>query len=161
MSPLPLPPVAAPYQLPFHYGALHNIGLDYLVGPDPVREVLAKHHPALTAADFDGQCLVSLNYQLYFAQYQFGGGITQEVEVNIVAYPTAARPQAWAAGSPILCLRLLLGLHPDPSTRSLATRAEGETPEWLGGLTLQGVAAFGKRFDVRIADRRIEVTPAA
>ncbi|MFJ1788243.1 hypothetical protein ACIOML_28540 [Streptomyces anulatus] len=90
MSPLPLPPVAAPYQLPFHYGALHNIGLDYLVGPDLVREVLAKHHPALTAADFDGQCLVSLNYQLYFAQYQFGGGITQEIEVNIVAYPTAA-----------------------------------------------------------------------
>ena len=78
-----------------------------------------------------------------------------------VAYPTAARPQAWAAGSPILCLRLLLGLHPDPSTRSLATRAEGEAPDWLGGLTLQGVAAFGKRFDVRIVDRRIEVTPAA
>ncbi|MFD8985772.1 hypothetical protein [Streptomyces sp. NPDC059564] len=90
MSPLPLPPVAAPYQLPFHYGALHTIGLDHLVDPDPVREVLAKHHPALTAADFDGRCLVSLNYQLYFAQYGFGGGITQEIEVNIVAYPTAS-----------------------------------------------------------------------
>ena len=42
-----------------------------------------------------------------------------------VAYPTAARPQAWAAGAPILCLRLLLGLHPDPSTRGLATRRRG------------------------------------
>ncbi|WP_330334317.1 hypothetical protein OHS33_34285 [Streptomyces sp. NBC_00536] len=90
MSPLPLPPVAAPYQLPFHYGALHNIGLDYLVHPDPVREVLAKHHPALTAADFAGYALVSLNYQLYFAQYPNGGGITQEIEVNIVAHPAAA-----------------------------------------------------------------------
>ncbi|MFE2249905.1 hypothetical protein [Streptomyces lavendulae] len=90
MSPLPLPPVAAPYQLPFHYGALHNIGLDYLVDPGPVREVLAEHHPALTAADFAGRALVSLNYQLYFAQYPSGGGITQEIEVNIVAYPTEA-----------------------------------------------------------------------
>ncbi|MFG2617098.1 hypothetical protein ACGFXC_05700 [Streptomyces sp. NPDC048507] len=90
MSPLPLPPVAAPYQLPFHYGALHHIGLDYLVDPAPVREVLAKEHPALSAAEFDGRCLVSLNYQLYFAQYATGGGITQEIEVSIVAYPTAA-----------------------------------------------------------------------
>ncbi|MBT2493817.1 hypothetical protein J7E96_36055 [Streptomyces sp. ISL-96] len=90
MSPLPLPPVAAPYQLPFHYGALHNIGVDFLVDPGPVREVLAKQHPALTAADFGGQALVSLNYQLYFAQYPSGGGITQEIEVNIIAYPTAA-----------------------------------------------------------------------
>ena len=30
-----------------------------------------------------------------------------------IAYPTAARPQAWAAGTPILLLRLLLGLEPD------------------------------------------------
>ncbi|MEU9006307.1 hypothetical protein [Streptomyces sp. NPDC048551] len=90
MSPLPLPPVAAPYQLPFHYGALHQIGLDYLVDPDPVREVLAKRHPALSAAEFDGRCLVSLNYQLYFAQYGTGGGITQEIEVSIVAYPASA-----------------------------------------------------------------------
>ncbi|MFG2525327.1 hypothetical protein [Streptomyces sp. NPDC048527] len=90
MSPLPLPPVAQPYQLPFHYGALHQIGLDFLVDPDPVRDLLAKHHPALTAAEFAGRGLVSLNYQLYFAQYPFGGGITEEVEVNIVAFPTAA-----------------------------------------------------------------------
>ncbi|MFI5617877.1 hypothetical protein [Streptomyces sp. NPDC051567] len=90
MSPLPLPPVAAPYQLPFHYGALHTIGLDHLVDPEPVRAVLAEHHPALTAAEFDGRALVSLNYQLYFAQYPSGGGITQEIEVNIVAHPAAA-----------------------------------------------------------------------
>lgn len=89
-GPLPLPPVAAPFQLPFHYGALHHIGLDFLVDPQPVRELLAKHHPALSAAEFDGQALVSLNYQLYFAQYSFGGGVTQEIEVNIVAFPTGA-----------------------------------------------------------------------
>ncbi|WP_314615219.1 hypothetical protein [Streptomyces stackebrandtii] len=88
MTSLPLPPVAAPYQLPFHYGALHQIGVDFLVEPEPVRDLLAKHHPALSAAEFDGQAVVSLNYQLYFAQYGFGGGITQEIEFNVIAHPT-------------------------------------------------------------------------
>ena len=87
---LSLPPVAAPYQLPFHYGALHNIGLDYLVDPAPVREVLAKRHPDLTAAEFDGRACVTLNYRLYFAQYAIGAGITQEIEYSVIAYPTAS-----------------------------------------------------------------------
>ena len=30
-----------------------------------------------------------------------------------IAYPTAARPQAWAAGTPVLLLQCLLGLQPD------------------------------------------------
>ena len=30
-----------------------------------------------------------------------------------IAYPTAARPQAWAAGTPVLLLQVLLGLQPD------------------------------------------------
>ncbi|WP_411110548.1 hypothetical protein [Streptomyces sp. c-19] len=86
---LPLPPVPDPFRLPFHYGALHQIGVDWLVDPDPVRALLAKQHPHLTAAAFeDGRALVSLNYQLYFAQYAFGGGVTQEIELNIIAFPT-------------------------------------------------------------------------
>ncbi|NBE54878.1 hypothetical protein [Streptomyces boluensis] len=89
MSPLPLPPVAEPFQLPFHYGALHHIGVDWLTEAEPVRDLLAKHHPALTAAEFGGRALVSFNYQLYFAQYAFGGGVTQEIELNIIAFPTA------------------------------------------------------------------------
>ncbi|MGC0313610.1 hypothetical protein [Kitasatospora acidiphila] len=84
-----LPPVPAPYQLPFHYGALHNIGVDYLVDPEPAAELLAERHPGLAATEFDGRACVSLNYQLYFAQYPNGGGITQEVEVNIIAHPAA------------------------------------------------------------------------
>ncbi|MER5204242.1 hypothetical protein [Streptomyces sp. NPDC002825] len=90
MSSRPLPPVAEPFRLPFHYGALHQIGVDWLVDPGPVRELLSKYHPDLTAAVFDdGRALVSLNYQLYFAQYPFGGGVTQEIEVNVIAFPTA------------------------------------------------------------------------
>ncbi|MER6913579.1 hypothetical protein ABT354_18075 [Streptomyces sp. NPDC000594] len=91
MNPLPLPPVAEPFRLPFHYGALHQVGVDWLVDPEPVGALLARHHPGLSAAVFDGRALVSLNYQLYFAQYPFGGGVTQEIEYNIVAFPTAER----------------------------------------------------------------------
>ncbi|MGW1975555.1 hypothetical protein [Streptomyces sp. NPDC001889] len=87
---LTLPPVTAPYLLPFHYGALHNIGVDHLVDPGPVRAALAAHHPDLTAADFGGRACVTLNYQLYFAQYPNGGGITQEIEYSVVAHPTAS-----------------------------------------------------------------------
>ncbi|MFD4829995.1 hypothetical protein ACFWPV_09075 [Streptomyces uncialis] len=90
MSPLPLPPVAEPFRLPFHYGALHQLGADFPVDPEPVRAVLAEHHPALTAAEFGGRALVSLNYQLYFAQYADGGGVTQEIEYSVVAYPAGA-----------------------------------------------------------------------
>ncbi|MFE1787032.1 hypothetical protein ACFW7J_01285 [Streptomyces sp. NPDC059525] len=90
MTAIPLPPVPEPFRLPFHYGALHQLGVDWLVDPGPVRDLLAKHHPDLSTAEFDdGRALVSLNYQLYFAQYPFGGGITQEIEYNVIAYPTA------------------------------------------------------------------------
>ncbi|MBD0688738.1 hypothetical protein [Streptomyces sp. CBMA123] len=90
MTGLPLPPVPEPYHLPFHYGALHNIGVDYLVEPERARRLLDKRHPALTAAVFDGGACVSLNYQLYFAQYPHGGGITEELEINLIAHPVFA-----------------------------------------------------------------------
>lgn len=86
-EPLCWPPIAEPFLLPFHYGALHHVGIDYLVEPGPVREVLARAHPRLMAAQFDGQACVSVNFQLYFAQYANGSGITQEIEINIVGLP--------------------------------------------------------------------------
>src|SRR4029077_1791079 len=46
-----------------------------------------------------------------------------------VAYPTASRPQAWAAGAPVLLLRVLLGLEPDSVERVLSVRA-GRVAEW-------------------------------
>ena len=85
--PLALPPVSEPFRLPFHYGALHNVGIDLLVDPEPVHKVLSRAHPALVAADFDGQACVSVNFQLYFAQYPQGASLTQEIEVNVIAFP--------------------------------------------------------------------------
>jgi|KBSMisStaDraftv2_1062788.scaffolds.fasta_scaffold70702_2 glycogen debranching enzyme len=76
-----------------------------------------------------------------------------------VAYPTASRPQAWAAGAPVLLLRVLLGLEPDPAERTLAVRS-GALPGWAGSLSLKGLPAFGTRFDVHLRDGRVEVSEA-
>jgi glycogen debranching enzyme len=64
-----------------------------------------------------------------------------------VPYPTACSPQAWAAGTPILLLRVLLGLEPDVESRSLRAVAPAP-PEW-GDVELDGVTAFGRRWNVR------------
>jgi glycogen debranching enzyme len=64
--------------------------------------------------------------------------------------PTSASPQAWAAGTPVLLLRALLGLEPDPAARVLAVSADA-VPAWAEGLTLAGVPAFGRRWTVRVA----------
>jgi glycogen debranching enzyme len=65
-----------------------------------------------------------------------------------IAYPTAARPQAWAAGAPVLGLQLLLGLRPDHTERELVTDAPTGFPAWAGEIDLRGVPAFGETWDV-------------
>ena len=60
-----------------------------------------------------------------------------------IAYPTAARPQAWAAGTPVLLLQLLLGLEPDPA-QTCSSRAAGRCPSWLERLGSTGVRALGR-----------------
>jgi len=74
-----------------------------------------------------------------------------------IAYPTAARPQAWAAGTPVLLLQLLLGLQPDRSRQLLDTIAPLELPAWVGDVRLTGVRAFDRQWDVRLADGRVRV----
>lgn len=84
----PLPPVPEGFRLPFHYGAFHNVGIDYLVPMDRVNSHLAE--TGLSPAVLDGKACVSFNYQLYFAQFDFGPSLTQEIELNIIAFPTAS-----------------------------------------------------------------------
>ncbi len=74
-----------------------------------------------------------------------------------IAYPTSARPQAWAAAAPVLLLRILLGLEPDPHLHTLTTTAPAELPSWAGDVRLEGVRAFDAPWDVRLEQRRVRV----
>jgi glycogen debranching enzyme len=76
-----------------------------------------------------------------------------------IAYPTAARPQAWAAGAPVLGLQLLLGLRPDPASRLLRSDAPAGFPQWAGRLELSGVPAYGVVWDaVAVPAERVAVS---
>jgi glycogen debranching enzyme len=78
-----------------------------------------------------------------------------------IAYPTAARPQAWAAGTPVLLLQVLLGLEPDRRRGELVTRAPEELPSWAGrSLRLTGIRAFDRTWDVRVEHGRVTVEEA-
>jgi glycogen debranching enzyme len=77
-----------------------------------------------------------------------------------VAYPTAARPQAWASGTPVLLLQLLLGLQPDRRRHALETVAPLDIPSWAGTIRLSGVRAFDQTWDVRLEDGAVRVQGA-
>ena len=74
-----------------------------------------------------------------------------------IAYPTAARPQAWAAATPVLLLQVLLGLQPDHVHQTLETIAPEELPSWAGALRLSGVRAFDRIWNVVLADGHVRV----
>jgi glycogen debranching enzyme len=75
-----------------------------------------------------------------------------------IAYPTAARPQAWAAGAPVLLVQMLLGLQPNRRRHDLETLAPPEIPSWAGEYTrLSGVRAFERAWDVRLVRGHVEV----
>jgi len=77
-----------------------------------------------------------------------------------IAYPTAARPQAWAAGTPVLLLQILLGLQPDRRTHRLVSVAPLELPHWAGSIRLTGVRAFDHVWDVRLDDGTVRIDSA-
>ena len=67
------------------------------------------------------------NYQLP----EVFAGLRRSETTFPIAYPTAARPQAWAAGTPVLLLQVLLGLQPDIRRHALETVAPAELPSWV------------------------------
>jgi glycogen debranching enzyme len=77
-----------------------------------------------------------------------------------IAYPTAARPQAWAAGTPVLLLQVLLGLQPDRRRHALVTVAPPELPSWAGSIRLSGIRAFDRLWDARLEDGAVRVEEA-
>src|SRR5437764_4494198 len=100
----------------------------------------------MTAAEY-------FNYQL---PEVFAGMRRSETPFPIV-YPTAARPQAWAAGTPVLLLQLLLGVQPDRRRQVLETVAPLDLPAWTGSVRLSGVRAFGKAWEIRLEDGDVTI----
>jgi hypothetical protein len=90
-----LPPVPEPLGSPFYYSSLTNVGVYYLIDPDllePFRRI-----KDLVIATFDGKACLTFNFQSYTGQFPFGSGITQEIELQFVAYP-----RQWASQVPAL-----------------------------------------------------------
>jgi glycogen debranching enzyme len=75
-----------------------------------------------------------------------------------IAYPTAARPQAWAAGAPILLLQVLLGIEPERVSHRLVTTTHDELPSWVGDVRLEGVRAYGRIWTAAVEGDRVSVT---
>jgi glycogen debranching enzyme len=84
-------------------------------------------------------------------------GYAREETPFPIAYPTAARPQAWAAGTPILLVRVLLGIEPDRARQRLVTTVTDEPPSWLDGLRLEGIRAFGRTWTVTVERDRVTI----
>jgi glycogen debranching enzyme len=72
-----------------------------------------------------------------------------------VPYLDANRPQAWAAATPPLLVRALLGLEADPLRRRLIV--DPAVPASLGDLELIGLEVLGARVHLRARERAFEV----
>ena len=71
-------------------------------------------------------------------------GFSREATAIPVEYPTPCRPQAWAAGAPLLGLRTLLCLDPDGEE----LHCETVSLEGGGRLGVRGIHYRGRRIDV-------------
>ncbi len=75
-----------------------------------------------------------------------------------IVYPTASKPQAWAAGTIVLLLRLLVGIEPDAANRRLVSTATGELPDWLDTLRLESIPALGTTWTAVVEDGAVLVS---
>ena len=98
----------------------------------------------------------SFSYQLP----EVFAGLSRTESPFPIAYPTAARPQAWAAGTPVLLLQLLLGIRPDRRRGVIESVAPLDLPGWAGDVHLSGLRAFGRVWDVRLESGNVTVAEA-
>jgi glycogen debranching enzyme len=77
-------------------------------------------------------------------------GTPREEGVAPATYPSACRPQAWAAGTVLLLLRTALGLEPDGPARRLVVRRP-LLPGRASEIELSGLHVAGARVDLRFA----------
>ncbi len=109
----------------------------------------------LRAYGFEADALIVAN-GLFAASEAWSGRLPElfcgldraDVETP-VPFPTSCSPQAWAAATPFLLLRILLGLEPDDEHGLVLAPIPGAIED---DLLLTGVRLVDRRFDVRIYD---------
>jgi glycogen debranching enzyme len=79
----------------------------------------------------------------------FAGFTADEVPFP-VRYPTSCSPQAWAAATPLLFLRTMLGF--DPDVRAQCLRVSPAVPEWVGRLAVERIPLMGGRLSIEVLD---------
>ena len=82
-------------------------------------------------------------------------GYTRERTPFPVAYPTACSPQAWAAGTPVLFLRSMLGLRPDPERDCCTPTRCCRRPARV--CSCAAWRRWAGRFDISVQDGQAEV----
>jgi glycogen debranching enzyme len=117
------------------------------------------HDTAIVAAGlarygFDGAAQ-KLIFGLFDAAQAQGGRLPElfsgleRGELSVpVGYPTSCSPQAWAAASPLLCLRTLLRL--DPWVPYGKTWLSPNLPEEIGYLKVDGIPLAGSRVTIEV-----------
>jgi glycogen debranching enzyme len=117
------------------------------------------HDTAIVAAGLARYGFDGAAQQLIFALMDAGGtqgGRLPELfsgldrgELSVpVGYPTSCSPQAWAAASPLLCLRTLLRL--DPWVPYGKTWLCPNLPDWIGYLKVEGIPLAGSRVTIEV-----------
>jgi glycogen debranching enzyme len=86
---------------------------------------------------------------------EFFCGLDRHDVATPVPMPTSCSPQAWAAASPLLLVRLMLGLEPDDEHGMRVSPLEG-TPD----IALLGVSSGTGTWDVRSTDAERGVRPS-
>lgn len=82
------PSIPKGFNSPFVYYSMQNIAVYYLVDKAKVEEVIIDR-PELTTTIFGGEkALFSFNFQRYYAPLGEFSAITQELEVNVLVFPT-------------------------------------------------------------------------
>ena len=137
--------------LSYHNGTVWPDDVPRRLGPGPCRQ--ARRARTLARALFEAAGYFDWSLPEVFA------GFSRDETPFPISYPTAARPQAWAAGAPVLLLRLLLGLRPDSDGGSLVSDLPAPVP--VGSdRSLTHVPARGRRWNVVLEDGAVHVEEA-
>jgi hypothetical protein len=119
------------------------------------RQGLSNYGHTLLAAGVFGGLLEALHYFRDRRLPELFCGMP-ETSGNLVRYPVACSPQAWASAAPFLLLQAVLGLHVDAPRRRLQIR-NACLPQAMDWVELEGMRIGDTRVTLRLRRDRERV----